>query len=67
MIGDTMDEIGRRLSPRYANERIKQRISAHPYRWNLIAMGTGLLSAFLVKMKIAHAHAHAHVHAKSWR
>jgi len=56
-IGDTMDEISRRLSPRYAKERIKQRISAHPYRWNLIAMGTGLLSGFLVKMKISHAHA----------
>lgn len=55
-MGETMDEIRRRLSPRYANERIKARISAHPYRWNFIAMGTGLVSAFMVKRKILHAH-----------
>jgi hypothetical protein len=57
-MGDTMDEIKRRLKPSYANEVVKDKIREHPYRWNFVAMGTGLAGALLVKHKMAHNHNH---------
>jgi hypothetical protein len=51
-IGDTMHEIKRRLRPAYASELFKNKFRRHPYRWNFVAMGTGLAGAFFVKRKI---------------
>src|ERR1051325_1098328 len=51
-IGDTMHEIKRRLRPAYASELFKNKFQRHPYRWNFVAMGTGLAGAFFVKRKI---------------
>jgi hypothetical protein len=56
MMGETVEEISRRLSPHYASEQFKRKFQQHPYRWNLIAMGTGLVSALLLKRRI-HARA----------
>lgn len=57
-MGDTMHEIKRRMRPSYANEVVKTKISEHPYRWNFVAMGTGLAGALLVKYKMAHSNHH---------
>jgi len=51
-MGETMDEISRRLSPRYASEQFKAKFRDHPYRWNCVAMLTGLAGGFFVKRKI---------------
>jgi hypothetical protein len=51
-IGDTMHEIKRRLRPAYASQLFKNKFRRHPYRWNFVAMGTGLAGAFFVKRKI---------------
>jgi Putative Actinobacterial Holin-X, holin superfamily III len=59
MMGETVEEIGRRLTPHYASQQFKRKFQEHPYRWNLIAMGTGLVSALWVKHKINHNHARA--------
>jgi len=53
-MGETMDEISRRLTPRYASEQFKSNFRSHPYRWNFVAMLTGLAGGFFVKQKIAH-------------
>jgi ribosomal protein L9 len=56
-MGDTMHEIKRRLRPAYASELFKNKFRRHPYRWNFVAMGTGLAGAFFVKRKIdQHSH-----------
>lgn len=47
-MGETLDALGRRLSPREINARMKQRISHKPYRSGLLAMGLGLLSGLFV-------------------
>src|SRR6184192_987099 len=51
-MGETMDEISRRLTPRYASEQFKAKFRSHPYRWNFVAMITGLAGGFFVKRKI---------------
>src|SRR5439155_13244120 len=51
-MGETMDEISRRLTPRYASEQFKTKFRDHPYRWNFVAMLTGLAGGFFVKRKI---------------
>jgi len=57
MMGETVEEIGRRLTPHYANQQFKRKFQEHPYRWNLIAIGTGVASALWVKRRINHARA----------
>jgi hypothetical protein len=57
-MGDTMHEIKRRMRPSYAKEVVKTKIIEHPYRWNFVAMGTGLAGALLVKYKMAHSNHH---------
>ena len=43
-MGETLDELGHRLSPQHINSQVKQSIQANPYRSGLIAMGAGLIS-----------------------
>jgi hypothetical protein len=57
MMGETVEEIGRRLTPHYASRQFKRKFQEHPYRWNLIAVGTGVASALWLKHRINHARA----------
>ncbi len=50
-MGETLDELGYRLSPSHINQQVKHRIQANPYRFSLIAMGAGFLSVLLFRAK----------------
>src|SRR5262249_44605078 len=54
-MGETLDELGRRLSPRHINERIKSQISERPYKAGLIAMLAGLISGMMVRRRFQRA------------
>jgi hypothetical protein len=53
-MGETLDDLGRRLSPSHINAQVKRRIQANPYQSGLIAMGAGLVSALFLKRKHRH-------------
>lgn len=53
-LGETLDELGRRLSPQRLSAEVKQRIQANPYRSGLIALGAGLLSGLLLRRRLRH-------------
>ena len=57
VMGETISEISERLTPHYASAQFKRKFQAHPYRWNLIAMGTGLIGGLWVQRRRAHARA----------
>jgi len=50
-MGETLDELGRRLNPSHINQQVKQKISAKPYSAGLFAMLAGLFSALLLQRK----------------
>ncbi len=50
-MGETLDELGRRLSPQHINAEVKARISANPYRSGIIAMAAGILSGVIIRRK----------------
>lgn len=50
-MGESLDELGRRLSPRQISARMKVRISAHPYRAGLMAAAAGLVSGLALRWK----------------
>jgi len=50
-MGETLDELGRRLTPSHINQQVKQKISAKPYSAGLVAMIAGLFSALLLQRK----------------
>ncbi len=54
-MGETLEELGRRLSPQHINTQVKARISANPYRSGLIAMVAGIFSGLLLRRKFRHA------------
>ena len=54
-MGETLDELGRRLSPAHINRRVKQRIQERPYRAGLIAMVAGVVSGMMVRRKFQRA------------
>lgn len=54
-MGETLDELGRRLSPHHINQRIKTQISERPFRAGLIAMLAGLVSGMMVRRKFQRA------------
>lgn len=53
-MGDTLEELGYRLSPQVIKERVKDNISSNPYRAGLVAMGFGLVSGLLLRRRFAH-------------
>jgi hypothetical protein len=59
MLQDTASELRRRVSPKYVNQRVKDKFREHPYRWNLVAMASGLASGVFIKYKIHRAKASA--------
>ena len=56
-MGDTLDELGERLSPHHINAVVKERVRSQPYRFGAVAMGLGVFSGFLVRRKFRRAHA----------
>jgi ElaB/YqjD/DUF883 family membrane-anchored ribosome-binding protein len=54
-MGQTLDELGYRLSPERINAQVKQKIQSDPYRAGLIAMGVGVLSGLFLRRKLRHA------------
>ncbi len=54
-LGETLDELGYRLSPQHINAEIKQRIQANPYRVSFFAMAAGVLSGLVLRRKLRHA------------
>ena len=54
-IGETIEELGRRVKPSYIKARIKQRVSEKPYRNSLIAMAVGVVSGLFVRAKLRRA------------
>lgn len=50
-MGETLDELGRRVSPSHINAEVKRHISAKPYLSGLIAMAAGLVSGLLLYRK----------------
>ena len=54
-LGDTLDELGRRLSPSHVNAQVKRKIQAQPYKYGLIAIAAGFFSATLLRWKMSRA------------
>jgi hypothetical protein len=50
-MGETLNELGQRLSPRNVNASVKAKLSSRPYSAGLVAMVAGLLSGFLLRRK----------------
>ncbi len=51
-IGDKLEEIGYRISPTGIKNRAIESVRAKPYKWSLIALGSGLLGSLLVTSKL---------------
>ncbi|HWQ93231.1 MAG TPA: phage holin family protein [Clostridia bacterium] len=51
-MGETLDELGRRLSPSHLNAQVKHTIQAQPYRSGLIAMAVGVLSGLILRRRL---------------
>jgi type II secretory pathway component PulF len=51
-MGETLDELGRRLSPHHINEEIKSKLAQRPYAAGLVAMGVGVIGGLVVTKKL---------------
>ncbi len=54
-LSETLDELGRRVSPRHIKAKAVQGIKDRPYYSSLFAMLGGLVSAFLIKRRFQRA------------
>ncbi len=54
-MGETIDELGRRLSPQYMKAKVQDSIEANPYRSGLIALGAGVLSGLFLRSRFRRA------------
>lgn len=52
MMAGTLADLTDKVSLTSARRRARHEVEAHPYKWGLIAMGTGLASSFLLKRKL---------------
>lgn len=52
-IGETIEELGRRVSPHHLNVVVKRRISANPYRSGLVAMVAGVLGGVFLRRRFS--------------
>ena len=52
----TLEELGDRLTLRRARRKAAAEIRAHPYRWSLLAMGTGAAGSYLLGRSWARHH-----------
>ena len=55
-MGESLDELGRRLSPRHINDRMRHKIAEHPYRNGLMAAVVGAVSGLALRWKTNHNH-----------
>jgi hypothetical protein len=53
-MGETLAELGDRVSPRAIGRRLSLRVRAHPYQSGLVALGAGLLSGWLMRRRFRH-------------
>jgi hypothetical protein len=53
-MGETLAELGDRVSPVAISRRVSFRLRAHPYRSGLMALAAGLLSGWLVRRRFQH-------------
>lgn len=53
-LGETLHELGRRLSPAHINSQVKRKIQTNPYRSGLIAAVAGVLSGVILRRKMSH-------------
>ena len=54
-VGETLDELGYRLSPRRLNAQLKHKIQEQPYRLGAFAMIAGVVSGLLLMRKARHS------------
>ncbi len=54
-MGETLDELGRRLSPQHINAQVKEQIRSNPYGAGLVAMIAGIVSGLFLRRKLRHA------------
>ena len=47
-MGETVHELGHRLSPQHFNEEVRHRIQAKPYSAGMVAVGAGFISALIL-------------------
>jgi hypothetical protein len=50
-MAETLEELGNRLTFTHARIKAKEQLRSHPYRWGLVALGTGLCGSYLLKRK----------------
>jgi hypothetical protein len=51
-LAETLDELERRLTFASVREQAKTEINSHPYRWGLIALGTGFAGSLFMKRDV---------------
>ena len=52
-IAGTFEELAGRVTFGHARKQARAELRAHPYRWGLVALGTGLCGSYLLKRKLA--------------
>jgi hypothetical protein len=52
IMAGTLAELTDKVSLTNVRRRARREVQAHPFKWGLIAMGTGLASSFLLKRKL---------------
>lgn len=52
IMAGTLADLTNKVSLTNVRRRARDEVEAHPYKWGLIAMGTGLASSFLLKRKL---------------
>src|SRR5262249_12750428 len=50
-MGQTLIELGHRVTLAHARKKADEEVRSHPYRWGLVAMGTGFLGSLLIGRK----------------
>jgi hypothetical protein len=54
-MGETLDEIGYRMSPSHINAEVKTKLQENPYRYGLVALGVGVASGLMLRSKLRKA------------
>jgi hypothetical protein len=54
-IGETIEELGQRVSLTHLRHKANEEVWSHPYKWSVLAMGTGLLSGLVLMRKLRSA------------
>jgi hypothetical protein len=54
-MGETFEELADRVTLTHFRKQAEAEVRNHPYRWGLVAMGTGLAGSYLLKRKLSHS------------